>query len=104
MAQNLIESYHMSAGSPSINQVNTTTTAIWLKIERVGTSIKTYYSGDGETWAELSPATLLANSGAVKVGVFCNDPGGSELLKAKFDGFWITPQAVYWESYFVGED
>jgi hypothetical protein len=63
---------------------------IWLRIDRVGTTVQTAISRDGETWSEVRDAELEGLGEEVYVGIAAAGPGVAE-----FTDFSIGTPAVF---------
>ncbi len=66
---------------------------VYLKMEKIGTSITGYWSSDGTTWTQFGPTyTLTGADGTVQIGLFViNQNTGVPSFTASFDFFHITP-------------
>jgi M6 family metalloprotease-like protein len=74
-------SYHNLGGS---SRIDTLRSANWVKITRVGSEIKSYYSHNGTSWTFLE-TTIVSMSSNVYVGLCASGSNGTIPVKVNFD-------------------
>jgi autotransporter-associated beta strand protein len=62
----------------------------WLKLERRGDNITTYYSGDGDGWRALG-STNVSLGAAPLAGVFVSSLDGARLVEGRADSLRMMP-------------
>jgi hypothetical protein len=68
---------------------------IYLKLEKVGTTITGYWSSDGVTWSASFGSQTFTSSDPVQVGLFViNQNGAPATFSADFDYFRFTPNGL----------
>ncbi|NJO07230.1 MAG: cadherin-like domain-containing protein, partial [Chloroflexaceae bacterium] len=71
--------------NPNLRQV-----PIWLRIERNGTTLRTFYSKDGTTWTQYQADRVISGLGdTVTVGIAIHAAGTGAAAGASFDRVWI---------------
>jgi regulation of enolase protein 1 (concanavalin A-like superfamily) len=86
--------YAVIGGSGTSTQISglTSSTNLYLKLEKIGTTVNAYYSTNGATWT-LIKATTFSSSDPLQVGLFSLNVG-TVSHNADFDYFRVTPYST----------
>jgi regulation of enolase protein 1 (concanavalin A-like superfamily) len=85
---NFQSGFNQSAAGPAIAPPNA-----WVKLTRVGNTITSSTSADGQTWTDVGSATVNLSGSAV-IGMFVSSHDGSKLGTAAFDNISVTKSAA----------
>ncbi|MDF2834855.1 MAG: hypothetical protein K0Q63_495 [Paenibacillus sp.] len=77
----------IGTGSSSVKKISDVVmdTSMWLKVEKVGTVLSTYYSLDGEQWTLHDTRNIGAFQGPYTAGLAVTAGQNNKLVTAKFD-------------------
>lgn len=78
--------------SPTTVTLSSGSNNLYLKYQRVGSTLTGYYSTDGSTWTAYTGSYTF--SGAIQIGLFVIDTSTTTSLSADFDYFHITPYST----------
>jgi regulation of enolase protein 1 (concanavalin A-like superfamily) len=91
-----VQTYAVIAGTGLSTPVNglTSSTSMYLKVDKTGTSVKAYYSTTGAdgSWVLIS-TTTFSSSDPLKIGLYAINVG-TAAFTAEFDYFHITPYST----------
>ncbi|MET0979870.1 MAG: PQQ-dependent sugar dehydrogenase, partial [Candidatus Saccharimonadales bacterium] len=81
---NFQHSFNRSTAGPAYAFPN-----IWLKLKRIGDTITSFTSTDGQAWTQVGSGSV-AMTGDVLIGLFVTSHNGSQASTATFDNVMIT--------------
>lgn len=85
---NFQHSFNSNSGGPVYTPPNA-----WLKLKRVGNTITSFASTNGQTWTQVGSATISMTGNAL-IGLFVSSHNGSVAATATFDNITVTKGAA----------